>query len=584
MEIIRGIPVFPGVVIGQAVVIEPDEVPLRRQRIRIEVVEEEIQAFDTAVDRLSLEIEEDESAARARFGDDISKIFAAQRSMLSDRRLRESVAQLIRQELCSVELAVHRVLGEYIDFFRNLRNTSFADRAADLIDLDRRLLRHLTVKHDAEHVGSIDPGILLARDLTPSQTASLDRSRVLGFATASGGRTSHTAILAGAMEIPALVGLGEFLEQVDNGQTIILDATEGILILDPDEATVQRYRLIEQTHRKSEAELLELRDLPAITSDGQEIELLANIEFPQEAPHCLEMGARGIGLYRTEFLFLDCQEQPSEEEQFQAYKSVLETMGSERPVVVRTLDLGADKVVGRGSGVVENNPVLGLRSIRLSLREIALFKRQLRALLRASVYGNLRIMFPLVTTMMELRRCRLILADVMEDLQDEGIEFRRDTPVGMMVEVPAAALLADQFARLVDFFSIGTNDLIQYTLAADRTNENLTTLYSASDPAVLKLVRSVIRSARRNNIDVSVCGEMSGDPIYVPLLLGLGLRQMSVTPHKIPEIKRVVRSLSMREAQRIAGRVQRLDNARDITNFLRDRVRKIVPELVHGQD
>lgn len=585
MEIIRGIPVFPGVAIGRAVVIEPDEVPLRRRPIRKDLVEHEVEQFDLATARLADEIQEDEDAARARFGQDISMIFEAQRTMLHDRRLRESVVKLIREEFTPVDLATHRVLGEYIEFFRKLRNTSFADRAADLIDLERRLLGHLTSAKKTEIEDSpADDSIILARDLTPSQTAALDRRKVLGFGTATGGRTSHTAILAGAMEIPALVGIGDFLGRVTTGHTIILDANDGALIIDPDDETIERYRGQEAAFRRNEAELYALRELPAVTADGEEIELLANIEFPHEAAHCLEMGANGIGLYRTEFLYLDCAEQPSEDEQFEAYRGVLETFGKDRPVVVRTLDLGADKVAGRPQGNVENNPVLGLRSIRLSLREVGLFKRQLRALLRASLYGNLRIMFPLVTTVMELRRCRLILADVMEDLQEEGIEFQREIPVGMMVEVPSAALLADQFARLVDFFSIGTNDLIQYTLAADRTNENLATLYSASDPAVLKLVRSVIRSAQRHDIDVSVCGEMSGDPIYAPLLIGLGLRQMSVTPHKIPEIKRVVRSLTLREAQRIAGRVQRLDNARDVTSFLRDRVRRLVPELVHERD
>ncbi len=322
------------------------------------------------------------------------------------------------------------------------------------------------------------------------------------------------------MELPAVVGLGDFLTGIQNGDTVILDATEGCLIIRPDPQTVEKYRRAQSQQLRLEAELLSDRSLPSITVDGDEIEVYANIEFPHEAKHALDMGAAGIGLYRTEFLYLNCSQQPTEEEHFQAYKSVLETMGPDRPVTVRTLDLGADKVFDRPQVAEENNPVLGLRSIRLSLREVGLFKRQLRALLRASVFGNLRIMFPLVTTVMELRRCKLILADVMEDLQEEGIAFRRDVPIGMMVEVPSAALLAKQFAKLVDFFSIGTNDLIQYTLAADRTNENLATLYSASDPAVLKLVEEVIKAARNQKLDLSICGEMSGDPIYTPCSSG----------------------------------------------------------------
>lgn len=581
MEVLRGIPVFSGLAIGQAVVLDPDELPVSRRRVAAADVDREVSRFDQSVAALDAEIAQDERVARDRFGQQVSMIFEAHRSMLHDPKLRDSVVEKISKDRSSAELAARTVLREYVDFFRRLSNSPFADRAADFVDIERRLVATLTRGGQSELSDVGENTILVARDLTPSQTAALDRRRILGFATAAGGRTSHTAILAGAMEIPAVVGLGDAFARVQTGQTVILDADDGALIVEPDEATVERYRRQQAAHARVEAELRDLRDLPAATTDDVVIDLWANIEFPHEAAHCLELGATGIGLYRTEFLYLQSDEPPSEEDHYRAYRQVLETMGPERPVTVRTLDLGADKVYGRSSAVVENNPVLGLRSIRLSLRDLALFKRQLRALLRASVWGNLRIMFPLVTTLMELRRCRLVLADVMEDLEEEGVEYRRDIPVGMMVETPAAALMADQFARLVDFFSIGTNDLIQYVLAADRTNETVASLYSASDPAVLKLVRSVIRSSQRCNIGVSVCGEMSGDPIYAPLLVGLGLRQMSLTPHKIPEIKRVLRGISMKEAQRIAGRVQRLDNARDVTSFLRDRVRKIVPELVH---
>lgn len=581
MEVLRGIPVFPGLAVGQALVLDSDEIPIQRRRIAPTAIDREIVRFDESIASLDDEIAEDERLARERFGQQVSMIFEAHRSMLHDQKLREAVVEKIQRERLSAEFSSRLVLRQYVEFFRRLPNSQFADRAADFVDLERRIVASLTRRANVDPAELAENTILLAHDLTPSQTASLDRRRILGFATAAGGRTSHTAILAGAMEIPAIVGLGEFMGAVQNGQTIILDADEGSVIVDPDEATIVRYRRRQAVHDRIEAELRELRELPAVTTDGMEVELWANIEFPHEAEHCLELGATGIGLYRTEFLYLNSGTQPTEEDHFQVYRQVLETMGPDRPVVVRTIDLGADKIPGRATPFVENNPVLGLRSIRLSLRDLALFKCQLRALLRASIYGNLRIMFPLVTTLMELRRCKLVVADVMEDLQEEGIEFRRDIPIGMMVETPAAALMADQFARIVNFFSIGTNDLIQYVLAADRTNENLATLYSASDPAVLKLVRSIVRAAHRHNIGVSVCGEMSGDPIYAPLLVGLGLRQLSLTPHKIPEIKRVIRGLSLKETLRIAGRVQRLDNSRDVTSFLRDRIRRIVPELVH---
>ncbi|MBY0587385.1 phosphoenolpyruvate--protein phosphotransferase [bacterium] len=581
MEIFRGIPVFPGLVMGPALILDPFDLPVARTRISKQSVEAEILRFEEAAERLGREIAEDERAARDRFGNEIAMIFQAQKMMVADQKLHETVAQQITRDLVSAETSARRALQEYIRFFRSLRNSPLADRAADLIDIERRLIAQLTQQQSAESPDSNETGIILARDLSPSQTASLDARRVLGFGTATGGRTSHTAILAGAMEIPAVVGLGDFLSTVHNGDSVILDATEGCLIVRPDPTTIERYKRAQSQQLRIEAELLSDRGLPSVTLDGEEVEVFANIEFPHEAQHALDMGAAGIGLYRTEFLHLHCVEPPTEEDHFQAYQSVLEVMGPDRPVTVRTLDLGADKIFDRPVSEQENNPVLGLRSIRLSLREVGLFKRQLRALLRASVFGNLRIMFPLVTTVMELRRCRLILADVMEDLEEEKIPFKRNIPIGMMVEVPAAALLAEQFSKLVDFFSIGTNDLIQYTLAADRTNENLATLYSASDPAVLKLLREVVKVARKQHVELSICGEMSGEPIYTPLLFGMGLRQLSVTPHKIPEVKRVVRGLTRAEALRLCGRVNRLDNSRDITSILRDRLRKISPEHAH---
>ena len=324
----------------------------------------------------------------------------------------------------------------------------------------------------------------------------------------------------------------------------------------------------------------ELRDLPAETRDGVRIPLLGNIEFPQEAVHCTERGADGVGLYRTEFLYLGKQSDPTESEHLDAYLTVLRTLGP-KPVVIRTLDLGADKFsISSEPAAEERNPFLGLRSVRLCLRNLTLFKTQMRAILRASAFGDVRIMFPMVSTLLELRHCKMILAEVKEDLEEESIDFNRKMPVGTMIEVPAAAVMAEFLAREVNFFSIGTNDLIQYTLAADRTNENVASLYSAGDPSVIRLIDQVIKAAAKYNIDVNVCGEMSGEPIYTMLLLGLGLRQLSVTPHNIPEIKKIIRSVSIPEAVLVAQEVLRMETARDVNNYLREQTRRILPEVV----
>jgi phosphotransferase system enzyme I (PtsI) len=405
---------------------------------------------------------------------------------------------------------------------------------------------------------------------------------VHAFATEAGGRTSHTAIVAGVLEIPAVVGLGKFLTDVGGGDLVIVDGNHGLLILDPDEETLRRYEQTRSCFRNRESRLGELRDLPAQTRDGVRITLHGNIEFPHESSHCLERGADGVGLYRTEFLYLGKQTDPTEEEHLEAYLTVVRTLGPQRPVVIRTLDLGADKFLPAAERVLpERNPFLGLRSVRLCLRNLTLFKTQMRAILRASASGDVRIMFPMISTLLELRQCKMILAEVKEDLEEEGIPFNPRLPVGTMIEVPSAAILAEQLAREVDFFSIGTNDLIQYTLAADRNNETVAPLYSPGDPAVLRLIDRVVQAARRHDIDVNVCGEMSGEPLYTMLLLGLGLRQLSVTPHSIPEIKKVIRSVTVAEAVAVAQEAMRLETARDVNNYLREQTRRILPEVVN---
>jgi phosphotransferase system enzyme I (PtsI) len=453
-----------------------------------------------------------------------------------------------------------------------------AEKATDILDIEKRLLRSLLGRRREEISSLTSPVLVLAHNLTPSEAANLDRQFVRGFVTEVGGPGSHTAIVAQGLEIPAVVGIGPFLTDVSGGDLVIVDGDHGQVILQPDDETLARYRRDEEQHKTHEVELATLRDLPAITADGVRIELCGNIEFPYEVRHCLSRGADGIGLYRTEFLFLGVETPPDEEGHFEAYSSVVRAMG-DRPVVIRTFDLGADKVQTPVAVDDEKNPFLGLRSTRLALRNLPIFRTQLRAILRASALGNVRIMFPLIATLLELRQAKMVLADVIEDLDERGEPFNRKLPVGMMVEVPSAVLMIDHFVEEVDFLSIGTNDLIQYTLAVDRSNKDVADLYSASDPAVLKLLRMAIDAAIRRARPISLCGQMSANSVYTMLLLGMGLRQMSVAAAAIPEIKRLCRSVTIDHCRRVADRALVLENARDVTSYLKEELKKVLPDL-----
>ena len=425
--------------------------------------------------------------------------------------------------------------------------------------------------------------IVVARDLTPSQTADFDRRRILGVATDLGGKTSHTAIIANALHLPAVVGCSDLTSRASDGSTIIVDGDRGTVILDPDDETLDRYRGYAEQAEIYKLSLSEIAGLPAVTLDGTEIHLLGNIEFPEMIDELLDLGSEGIGLYRTEFLYLTRPTEPTEEDHFKAYTACLDRLGPDRPLVIRTLDLGADKYTQARTEIPERNPFLGCRSIRLSLRSIGTFKIQLRAILRASALGDVRVMFPLITSTGEYRHAKLLIRDVMEDLAEEGRDFDPDLMVGMMVEVPAAAIMASTFAKEVDFFSIGTNDLVQYTLAVDRTNERVAHLYNPAHPAVIRLIREVIKGARRQEIPVSCCGESAGDPEFALLLLGLGLRTLSVNASSVPVLKRLIRSVRISQCERVAKKAIAFDSENLVAAYLRDQARKIVPEAFDGR-
>jgi phosphotransferase system enzyme I (PtsI) len=576
MQKLQGIAVSPGVAIGEAMVVDTEGFRIPRRFVSRDAVEDELERLNGAMEASGLEIENSRDAISRELGSQYAAIFEAHLQMLRDPRLRGELDGMIRDRHYSPEYAVSRTLRRYAKVFQEVQSSHLAERATDIFDIEKRLLRNLLGRRREELFRITSPVVVLAHNLTPSETANLDRKFVRGFVTEVGGAGSHTAIVAEAMEIPAVVGIGPFLTDVSGGDLVIIDGDNGLVILQPDEETIARYRHEAEQHRTQQARLVELRDLPAITACNTRIELLGNIEFPYEVDHCVERGADGIGLYRTEFLYLTAEREPTEEDHVTAYTRVVQTIG-DRPVVIRTLDLGADKLSRGANFEDERNPFLGLRSIRLSLRDLPLFRTQLRAILRASALGQVRIMFPLITTLMELRQAKMVLSDVMEDLEEHGIPFNRDVPVGMMVETPAAVMMMAHFAEEVDFVSIGTNDLIQYTLAVDRTNKEVASLYNSCDPAVLRLIDLTLKAARQAGIPANLCGQMSSSVRYTQLLLGMGLRTLSVAPSTIPDIKRICRLVRIDQCEAIAQRALQQENARDIKNYLREELKKVDP-------
>jgi len=576
---LQGIPVSPGVAIGPALVLDADGHRIPRTLIHADAAEDEYARLHKAVTAVAEQLDANRLETSAVAGEGTGDIFAAQMQMLKDPRLHAELRRRIQTEYHAADYAVNRVLHNYASALRRLDNPMLADRAEDVLDIEKQLLMQLGAYDEQPLSDLTEPAVILSHNLTPSETANLDRRYVQGFCTEVGGSGGHTAIVAKGLELPAVVGIGTFLDAVKNGTRVIVDGDRGRIILDPDDDTLQSYQQrIEQSHSLT-VRLAELRDLPAETADGTRLRLTANIEFPHETGSCLERGADGIGLYRTEFLYLASSEEPSEEDHYEAYSQVVREMNG-RPVVIRTLDLGADKMGHRPLAEQEHNPFLGLRSIRLSLRNLDLFRPQLRAILRAAVHGDIRVMFPLITTVAELRQAKMLLKVVGQDLKAEGIAFRADIPVGMMVEVPAAVVMLEHFVKEVDFLSIGTNDLAQYTLAVDRSNEYVADLYQSSDPAVLRLIQRCVEISDKSGRPLAVCGEMSSIPGRALLLIGLGVRHLSVPPLALSRIKKAIRSVSIDECQQIAERVMNLESAREVDMYLLDRLGVLVPELI----
>jgi phosphotransferase system enzyme I (PtsI) len=579
MEIKKGIGVSPGVVIGTAVVLDAEDLVVPRRQVEASETGGEAERLGRAIAESMVELTDLRNAVEAKHGKEIAGIFDFHLRVLKDKSLLKQILGEINKNRSSAEYALSTVTRRSAQMFAEMKDKYFADRVKDIYDIEKRVLRHLLgeKREDLSHLTR--DVVVIAHDMLPSQTAALDKLHVKGFATDVGGRTSHTAIVARAMGIPAVVGLGDITTEISGGDTVIIDGNRGVVIINPDEEQLAEHRELERKQVKFEAELNTLSALPARTLDGHEVSLWANIEFPVDIDGALARGAGGIGLYRTEFLYLAAADdhEVTEEEHYEAYADSLRRLGG-KPLVIRTLDLGADKQTQARAANPERNPFLGDRSIRMCLHDIPMFKRQLRAIMRATVLGDVRIMFPMISTLMELRQAKMVLNDVMEELEDDGIPFRRDIPIGIMVEVPAAAYMANHFAKEVNFFSIGTNDLVQYMLAVDRTNERVAGLFCPAHPAVLGLVRDVIRAGARNSIGVSVCGEMAGDPLYTLLLLGLGLSTFSMNGPDIPEVKKIIRSTTLENARQVARKVMSFDSERQVMHFLREETRKFIPE------
>lgn len=582
MQVLQGIPVSSGIVIGRVFVLDHDPHRVARWTVRADRVEHELTRLDKAVEDSIAGIDAVYADAADELGIEAAKIFLFHKGMLSDPSLIGPIRDMIREERVNAEHAVVVAFDALAEAFRRARDSAFRTKTDDIRDLTNRMLDSLMGSGPERLQELTYPTVVLATDLTPSQTAGFDRSKIVGLVTDLGGRTSHTAIVANALRLPAVVGCRGATAAAQPGQTVIVDGDRGLILLDPDEAEVEKYRGYIEQQRTYRLSLAEVADLPSVTRDGVHVTLMGNVEFPEECSTIVEQGGDGVGLYRSEFLYLSREEEPSEEDHYQAYAACIERLGG-RPLTIRTVDLGSDKYARSDRRRAERNPALGLRSIRYSLADKPKFRKQLRAVLRASALGPMKVMFPMITTVGELRHAKMVLRDVMEDLAEDGVPFDRSLPVGVMIEVPSAALIAGSLTSEVDFFSIGTNDLVQYTLAVDRTNEQVAGLYQPVHSAVIQLIAGVVRAARKSEIDVSCCGEAAGEIEYALLLLGLGLRTLSVPGSAIPHLKRMVRSVTIRDCERIARKVRTFDSEIQAATYLRDRTRKLVPEAFDGR-
>ncbi|HXG59387.1 MAG TPA: phosphoenolpyruvate--protein phosphotransferase [Thermoanaerobaculia bacterium] len=574
----KGIGVSPGIAIGQALIIETRVASIYRVPIREEEVASEVNRFLEALAKTRDEFLELRQKVSRSMGDEYASIFDAHAMIVGDASFADKVVQKIESEQVNAEWALSEVEEELQARFRSFDDEYLRDRVADVKDVSQRLLTNLQgiAHHDLSEI--THDVVIIADDLTPSDTIHFNRRPIVGFATEAGGRTSHTSIIAKSLFMPAVIGIPRLTKIVDNDELVIVDGYEGTIIVNPTPAMIAEYRSRVTRHEEAERELLENRDLPSVTKDGVRITLQANIELVEELDDAIRYGAEGIGLYRSEFLYISKSPAlPTEEEHFELYRRLAEA-AEPHSCVIRTFDLGGKKLAREVIGSKEDNPVLGLRALRLCMRHRDMFRTQLRALLRASAFGKIKIMFPLVSGVQELRQVKTLIREIKSELDAEGIAYNPQLQVGIMIEVPSAAIIADVLAEESDFFAIGTNDLIQYSLAIDRSNENVSYLYEPLHPALLRLIKGVIDAGKRAGIPVSMCGEMAADPIYAVILVGLGLEIFSMNPSSIPVVKNVIRAVRYRDCRRIAEVALQKKTAQEIEEFVIESVAMRFPE------
>lgn len=567
---------------GKALVVESHRPRVKRESVDPGRVSLEVSRLRQALELSRRQILEIQERIAKEIGPQYARIFDAHLLILEDRWLAEQAGDVIQAQRVNAEFAVQEVLDPVRQALSRVEDGYLRERRTDVDDVGDRLVRNLLGQRGTFHVEGVrGEAIVFAHDLSPSDTVQLHRDAVLGLVTETGGRTSHSAIMARSLEIPAVVGVEQICAQAQNHETVILDGTEGVVVLSPDVETLTRYHARKQQFEYAGLALHKLGALPAETQDGYRVRVTANIEFPEELPAVRDHGAEGVGLYRTEFLYLNRPDLPSEEEHFSVYRAVAAEIHP-RPTVIRTLDFGGDKLASAIQLAAEENPSLGLRAIRLCLHRPDMFRAQLRAILRASAFGMLRIMYPMISGVAELRAANAILEDVQAELRREGVAFDPEIQVGAMIEIPSAAMTADLLAREVDFFSVGTNDLIQYALAIDRINEQVAYLYEPLHPAVLRLLRSVVSAAHNEGIWISMCGEMAADPLHALFLVGLGFDELSMTPGAIPLMKRIIRSVTYGQATEVAHRVFGCATAQEVESLLRQEMCARFPEYFAG--
>ena len=560
----EGVGVSPGMACAKIHVVRDDLDDVVRYRIAPSQAPDEIGRFETALIQTRMQILEMQQRIAESIGAKDAAIFDAHLLVVEDRTLIDEVLRKLETDLCNVEWVFQEVATRYAETLNKIDDPYLRERALDIQDVTKRVIRNLQGKAPKTFLALSEKHILVAHNLTPSDTASINRVNVLAVATDLGSRTSHAAILARSLNIPAVVGLHDITTKLETGQHVLVDGSDGLLIVDPAPETIAHYAESESRRAKVTAQLKELRTTRSTTRDGRHIVLSANIELPEDVEAVAANGAEGIGLYRTEFLYLNRSTLPTEQEQFETYRKVAERVRPD-PLIIRTFDLGGDKLApGTVDITDELNPFLGWRAIRLCLENLDIFKPQLRAVLRASAVGNIKIMFPMISGLEELRRAKAVLAECREELRRSGVPLPEKIDVGAMIEIPSAAICANSLAPEVDFFSIGTNDLIQYALAVDRVNEKLAHLYEPTHPAVLRLLKMIAEAAHANNIWVGVCGEMAGDVALIPLLLGLGMDELSVGATLVPRVKRAVQSLTIPECRELVGEALKLNTASEI--------------------